>query len=190
MTKKRKMAILIPAVALAVVIGGLGPLVGPPIIIAFQVNRAQIRLLRETDHHALLDACRELSRLSVGAEFKGEVYKGAEIRSLPEPIPALRPDHVTIGRDGLVKIGMYAGWYDLGIRWYPENYPEYPPPFKYGDRKLLEGLWYYDEGYRTDPEGYNKVIDTLLMKNRKAEVTSRGPGSDSNDPGGKRLRSP
>ncbi len=168
---------MIPTVVIAVAIGGLGPLLGPPVLTAIQVYRAQIRLLCETDHQALLDACRGLSRQLTNAEFKGKVYKGAEVRGLPEPIPTLRPSYVTIGRDGLVVIGMDKGWYDLGIWAFPEGYEK--PPIGYGDRELLEGLWYYDKGYRTDPEVYDKTITRLLSRNKNASGTTSGPAPNS-----------
>lgn len=172
MSKGTKIIGLIIGTTIAAAIYGLGVFVGPGVWIGFQVSQAQTRLLCETDHQALLETCRELSRQTMDKEFKGVVYDRWKVRKLPEPISALRPNHVTIGQDGLVKIGMYNGWYDLGVRMYPEGYPEYPPPFKYGDRKLLEGLWYYDEGYRTHAEAYDKIVDNLLSKNQKLKKVS------------------
>ena len=32
----------------------------------------------------------------------------------------------------------------------------------YGDRKLLDGLWYYDDGYKGDPNSFDKKIDRIL----------------------------
>lgn len=139
----------------------------------FQVNQARTRLLCETDHQALLETCRVLSQQAMNPEFKGAVYRSREVRRLPEPIPALRPNHVTIGQDGLVKVEMYNGWYTMGVRVYPEGYPKYPPPFRYGDRELLEGLWYYDEGYKPDPEVYDKIVDGLLSENQKSGRVSQ-----------------
>jgi hypothetical protein len=146
-----------------------------------EVARAKARLLVETDHQALLETCRELSRQVMNAEIRDAVYEGTEALRLPEPIPALRPNHVTISRDGCVQIGMYTGWWPLGVRVYPEGYPEYPPPFKYGDRELLKGLWYYEDGYSLHPDAYDKVIDELLGKNHKLKTTT--PGSDPNSSG-------
>jgi hypothetical protein len=143
-----------------------------------EVARAKARLLVETNHRALLETCRELSRQVMNAEIRDAVYKGTEALRLPEPIPALRPNRVTISRDGLVQIGMYTGWWPLGVRAYPEGYPEYPPPFKYGDRELLEGLWYYEDGYSLHPDAYDKIIDELLGKNKMLKGTT--VGSDPN----------
>jgi hypothetical protein len=133
-------------------------------------------LLCETDHQALLDACRELSRRYVRGELDGNVPL-ASSPQLPEVIRALRPKDVSIGRDGLVELEMGFGMWPLGVRAYPEGYPDYPPPFKYGDRQLLKGLWYYEDGYRTHPDAYDKRIDELLSKNKKLKRVL--PGSDA-----------
>ena len=35
-----------------------------------------------------------------------------------------------------------------------------------GDRKLLEGLWYYDDEYRIDPN-YDREVDAILKEHGK-----------------------
>ncbi len=64
---------------------------------------------------------------------------------------------------------MGFGMWPLGVRAYPEGYPRYPPPFKYGDRELLKGLWYYEDGYSLHPEAYDKRIDQLLSRNKNVK---------------------
>jgi len=54
----------------------------------------------------------------------------------------------------------------FGVRIYPEDFNKPYPGFTYGDRKLLEGLVYYDEGYDFNPEYYGKKIEKLLQKRK------------------------
>ena len=37
--------------------------------------------------------------------------------------------------------------------------------FGYGDKELIPRLWYYDDGYRDNPE-YDKKIETLIQKGK------------------------
>ena len=170
MSRRRKALVAVAAIAV-VVIGAVGVYVHH--IMAFgadmarELAQAETRLLCETDHQALLSACRELSRQVKSGRRKDGVYEDPEVLRFPEPIPSLQPKFVTIGRDGLVRLEMGLGLWPLGVQAYPESYPEYPPPFKYGDRKLLEGLWYYEDGYSIHSEAYDKRIDELLSKNKK-----------------------
>lgn len=149
---------------------------------AREVAQAQARLLAETDHHALLEACRELSLQYVNGQL--DINEPLESSpQVPEVIRALRPNDMNIGRDGLVTIEMYTGWWPLGVHAYPEGYPEYPPPFKYGDRELLEGLWYYEDGYSLHPDAYDEIIDKLLGKNQQLKNAT-----SASDPNSEHLR--
>jgi len=61
---------------------------------------------------------------------------------------------------------MMGGLDHFGVYAYPEDYK--PPPhagFELGDKKLIDGLWYYDDGYRGNPE-YGKRIEALLQKRK------------------------
>ena len=164
MNKREKMLIL----SVILLVGVVGVIVGYVHYLmqfgadaAREVSQSKIRLL-STDHQALLGACRELSRQVASGGLKSGTYVAPEVLRFPEPIPTLRPNHVTIDRDGLVKIEMGTGRSPLGVCAYPEGYPRYPPPFKYGDRRLLEGLWYYEDGYSTHPEAFDRKIDEIL----------------------------
>jgi hypothetical protein len=145
----------------------------PGLLMGHEVRQLRTRLLCKTDHQALLNACRELSRKLVTGEVAADVYKGSDILKLPDPIPSLQPNHVTLGEDGQVKIEMFVGWYPLGVQVYPEGFPNYPPPFKYGDRQLLPGLWYYDDGYSSNPDEYDKRIDHILEKCGRLKVREK-----------------
>ena len=128
-------------------------------------EQGRVRLLCETDHQALLGACQEVLRQVADGKLETGLYMGEQIAQFPEPIPSLRPGHVTIDEWGLKIEMMYVGWSSLGVYAYCEGDRAYHS----GDRKLLDGLWYYDDGYLADRVGYDKYIEKLLRKNGKVK---------------------
>jgi len=136
-------------------------------------EQGQVRLLCQTDHQALLNACRELSRRVAAGEMKPGTYyirsnPRPEVAGFPHSILDLQPSAVVIDNDGRVEVAMMGGLDHFGVFAYPEDYKQ--PPFvgfKLGDRELLPGLWYYDDGYEGNP-GYDKKIDGLLQKRKQA----------------------
>ena len=139
-----------------------------------QAQRRRVLLLCNTDYQALLNAGREiLSRVPKdslnprpdGIRHLGDigVPKGVEI---PQAIRDLKPRGCLISLDGYLTLEMHGGMDHFGVRIYPEDYKEPDRYFKYGDRELLPGLWYYDDGYLHNPE-YDKRINELIEKNKK-----------------------
>ncbi len=132
-----------------------------------QVPQRQILLLYETDHKALLEACRIV--LKEAREGKWEYYKQYVVRSsrdpnvdrLPEQILRLNPTYIYL-RQNSIRIELVGGIHHLGVTAYSEDY-EFEG---HGDKKLLDGLWYYDDGYREDPD-YKKVIESLRPKSNE-----------------------
>jgi hypothetical protein len=61
---------------------------------------------------------------------------------------------------------MHGGMDHFGVKIYPEDFKKPRDYFEYGDRELLPGLWYYDDGYLNNPE-YDKRIDELIEKHKK-----------------------
>lgn len=172
MSKKRMIIrVAIVAAVAVVIIGGIGTYlyytgyVEPGIRMGRKVDELRMRLLCEADHQALLEACRDYSRKVMNARLKSGAHFVPEESQFPEVIRALRPRHVSCDQNGVVKIGMYTGWWPLGVYAYPEGYRK--PSRGYGDRELLEGLWYYEDGYSVDPNAYDKMIDELLRKGGK-----------------------
>jgi len=139
--------------------------------------RAQHRrvvILCYTDHQALLKAGREiLSKIpkdrfhphSDGSIDSGifSVPKGIQF---PQAIKDLKSGCV-VDYDGYLRLEMHGGMDHFGVKIYPEDYKKPRDYFEYGDRELLPGLWYYDEGYHYNPEKYDKRIDELIEKHKK-----------------------
>ena len=127
----------------------------------------QVRLLSETDHQILLEACRQLSKRHARQELESGTYyighdQGPKASSFPTTILNLKPSYVFIDDDGWVKLEMIGGLGHFGIIAYPEGY-EKPSWSEYGDKELIPGLWYYDEGYKDNPK-YRERIDALIQK--------------------------
>ncbi len=134
-------------------------------------QRRRVLLLCNTDHKALLKAGREIldqipeDYLNTdGKRVAGVLHlpKGVQI---PETIQDIRPRGVFVDYDGYLRIEMHGGMDHFGVRIYPEDYKEPDRYFKYVDRELLPGLWYYDDGYIHNPK-YDKRIDALIEENK------------------------
>ena len=148
----------------------------------------RVLLLCDTDHQALLKAGREiLSKVpkdplginpSPGGirhlgEFKFNVPEEVEI---PQAIRNLKPHVCLINYDDYLTLEMHGGWDHIkremshfGVNIYPEDFEEPEVSggnFKHGDRELLTGLWYYDEGYIRNPE-FDKIIEKLIEEHKK-----------------------
>jgi hypothetical protein len=139
-----------------------------------QAQQRRVLLLCDTDHRALLKAGREIlnqapkDRMNPqpdGIRVLGDigVPSGVEI---PRAIQDLKPHVCLISLDGYLTLEMHGGMDHFGVRIYPEDYKEPDRYFKYGDRELLPGLWYYDDGYIHNLE-YDKRIDELIEKHKK-----------------------
>ena len=137
------------------------------------VKRTQVRLLCETDHQVLLEACRELSRrVNVGDLRHGTYYfrggsRRPAVSQFPQPILDLAPHVVMIDPDGRVVLGMGGGFVNFGLIAYPEDYKEPFRNFVYGDKKIIDGLWYHDAEYEGSP-AYQKRIEDLIQKGKQA----------------------
>jgi hypothetical protein len=148
----------------------------------------RVLLLCETDHQALLKAGREIlsqipkDRLRMNPPPDGISHLGNFKFVLPEEIPIpqairdIKPYVCLISYDGCLTVEMHGGWDHIkremnhfGVNIYPEDFEEPERNFKYGDRELLPGLWYYDEGYLRNPE-YDKWIEGLIEEHKGTPV--------------------
>ena len=133
-------------------------------------KQRQKRLLCETDFQELLDACRQLSSRVSAGDLKPKQYNvrgkpHPESSRFPQAILDLEPTYVIIDSCGIVMIELHGGFLHYGVIAYPEDYKKLSGS-EYGDIKLIDGLWYYDEAHKGDPE-YQKIIEDLLQKRDK-----------------------
>lgn len=139
----------------------------------------RVLLLCKTDYQALLKAGRKilsqvpkdhLNPQPDGIRHIGEITVPKGI-IIPQAIRDLKPRGFLVNLDGYLILEMHGGMDHFGVRIYPEDFKEPKEPhghFKYGDRELLPGLWYYDEGYHYGPEKYDKRIDELIEEHKGA----------------------
>ncbi|MGB2862433.1 MAG: hypothetical protein WBC05_03835 [Sedimentisphaerales bacterium] len=133
-------------------------------------RQKKVILLSETDHQALLEACRKLSReIEQGNLLAPHCYMirykpSPEITRFPQVILDVDPMFIDTWADGRIAVGMCGGFHHYGVMAYPENYEKPRDNFKYGDKKIIDGLWYYEDGY--NPK-YDKWIESLLKKGKR-----------------------
>lgn len=135
-------------------------------IMQARAQRIRVRLLYRTDHESLLLACRELSKKKAAGILKSRMYNvlfdpHPEAAKFPTAILELEPNYVFIDNDGRIMIEMLGGLDHFGVNAYPEDYEKSSDMEKLGDKKLLDGLWYYDDGYLANPDDYDKQIESL-----------------------------
>ena len=80
---------------------------------------------------------------------------------IPKVIQDLKPRRCLISYDGYLTLEMEGGMSHFGVWIYPVDYKPPSRNFRYGDRELLPGLWYFDDGYLHNPE-YDEKIDELI----------------------------
>jgi hypothetical protein len=133
------------------------------------------QLLRKTDYHALLAACRQLSdRVSKGQLEPGQHSAHIDpdvISRFPRLILALEPTGIEIGENGRVLVELHGGLLHFGVMAYPEDFEPPGGAYEYGDRELIPGLWFYHDDYQNSPE-LQKDIERLIDKG------STGPDAD------------
>lgn len=169
MRKTRKIATTIGIVIAIALVAATQVPINPAWVgslISWQIKRGRVRIFCQTDHEVLLNACRELSKRAGVGKHEARVYRMGFFsgRSLPRPIRALRPREVIVDGDGTVRLSMYSGWHPFGVWASPEGY-EGRRPDK-AKRKLLEGLWYYDEDYKYSPDRLDRWIDAQIEKHK------------------------
>ncbi len=142
-------------------------------------QQRKVRILSETDHHALLEACRELSReilsgnLAAPNRYIVRPEPVPEVSRFPQLILDLDPMFIETSIDGSIAVGMQGGFHHYGVSAYPENFEKSSDSFEYGDKKIIDGLWYYEDGYNPI---YDKWIEELIQKGkmrRQAEQSQR-----------------
>ena len=104
------------------------------------------RLLHHTDHEALLVACRSIMKDDYIGEYdlRGS-NKRPNAARLSKEILALKPQRVTVFDDGRVVIEMLGGMSHWGIVAHAEDFKEPYEDYKPGNKKLIDGLWFYSD---------------------------------------------
>jgi hypothetical protein len=140
-----------------------------------KVERRLVHLLCETDHQALLEACREVSRRTAAGELKsGRAYairRHPGQYSFPQAILSVDPLFVRIDGEGLVWVELF--WApSQGVVAYPEGY-QFHTDHRAGDKELVPGLWFYDEEYSSRRPKYMEYIDGLIDRGKKQEEAGK-----------------
>jgi len=138
------------------------------LIIKEGLNNRQrlVRLLSKTDHQALLEACREISKEVFAGNLDPNRYivrykPEPEVSRFPQQVLDIEPLYIDIADDGRVSLEISGALHHCGVTAYPENYEKPSDNYTYGDKKIIDGLWYYEHGY--DP----KRIEALLEKGKQ-----------------------
>jgi hypothetical protein len=115
---------------------------------ALRANKISGKLLYKTDHQMLLKAGREiLSQVPCTNNNTEGVHKYPipnEVK-IPKMIQDMKPRAILMSSYGYLEIRMHGGMDHFGVYIYPEDFNVPFPNFPYGDQKLTEGLWYYDD---------------------------------------------
>jgi len=164
------LSIILPIILLTILTVGilfvqLYPIVYFGIISPFQENRMQERLLCKTDHQALLEACRALSKQVLAENPVRPGYMKVPDSELSR-YPLIRDlgGRVFININGVVSIEMGGTMRHFGVKAYlPEDLNQ--PSSNYGDKEMFPGLWYYDDRYNREKD-YDKVVEKLLQKRK------------------------
>ncbi len=135
-----------------------------------EVRQRQVHLLLQTDHRALLKACRVISDMYKEGELKKSHYQirfdpDPQVDKFPKIILDIDPTYLDITSYGVVVLELFGGLDHFGVYAYPDDFNEPFDGYKHGDRELIDGLWYYDDGYYNNPE-YGKGIEELIHKSK------------------------
>jgi hypothetical protein len=134
-------------------------------------QKLKVRLLCETDYQELLNSCREFSRQVATGKLNKSFYHipykpDPEISHLPQSILKLDPQYISGHTDGTVTVNMIGGLTHFGVIAYPEDYKPPYSNYRYGDKELIPGLWYYDDEIDDKFPSYEKYIDSLIKKGK------------------------
>ena len=112
----------------------------------------KVRLLSETDHVALLEACRGLLRdVSEGklqrTRYFVRIRTDPETSRFPQIVLDLEPLAINTESTGYLIVEMAGGMGYYGVIAYSGEYQKPSSHFEYGDKKIIDGLWYSQSGY-------------------------------------------
>jgi hypothetical protein len=136
-------------------------------------RRREMHLLCDTDYSVLLAACRQLSSRVASGELKPDQYNirmkpDPEASRFPRAILDLKPAYVIVDPSGIITIELHGVFLHYGVIAYPNAY-KLGLGYKYGDRKLIDGLWYYNEDYKWNPD-IPRRIEALIEKGKTRQA--------------------
>ena len=76
----------------------------------------------------------------------------------------LEPSLVRIDADGLVRLELLPGPEYFGVTVFPEGQAGW------GDKKQIDGLWYYKSDYSEEYPNYMKKIDAMIEQGRRRKA--------------------
>jgi len=127
------------------------------------ITGTRTHILYETDHQRLLNACRNLLDQGYYGHYDFTSKMDVNGPNIPPEVLELKPSYVVIDRSGVLKMEMTGGFSHLGVFAYRNDSND--PNVRYGNKKLLDGLWYYDDGYEGNTN-FDKYIESLRPKKK------------------------
>jgi hypothetical protein len=140
-----------------------------------QIDQIRAKVLYHTNHEELLKVCRD-KLTTYNNSFPNEKVKNEGISATVESGPGfgagedvpqkthmkildLKPTFVKISRK-VIHLEMCTGFYSVRVSAFPEGVEGF------GDLKLIDGLWYSDDGFRKHPNfsDYLKQLKSYELK--------------------------
>ena len=125
-------------------------------------NRKRARLLCKTNYQVLLETCREVMKR--GDLVSGRVYESSQF---PKEIRKLVRSAIKY-KDNTLNIYIYGFMDRFGVIAYSQDF-EAPKGYTYRGKKLIPGLWYWDEGIGRSSD-YDKWIEIFIQKGKKKQA--------------------
>ena len=169
---KRNIIVLSITLPAVLIVGSMFVVLSPVVLFCsfsvfqmFKELRMQKYVLCKTDHQALLQACRVLSKqvLTEDSELEDYMIVPDSVLSKYPVIRDIGADHVAVNGIGRVTIDMGSTMWHFGIYAYPEGVN--PSSSSFPHKELIPGLWYYDVRYDRY-EDYDEDIERLLQKRK------------------------
>jgi hypothetical protein len=167
-----RIGIIVVSVAVLLIVAPIGCMVGYVLFDIHNSNRERRELLYETDHAALLEACREVMRnrhaydLVESLSDPDESFVDPHDPEVPRIIRDLEPRDI-IATDDRVFIELHGAMDHYGVIALPEQLVDDADHHRGGDIELVPGLWYHDERLSPlSPEGDRWMEKLKNMKPR------------------------
>ena len=176
---KRKIVILASILLVAIITTGLllaafhpkgiGVVTYFGVIMPFRESFGQKRLLCATDHQALLNECKTLSRQTQRGERDILIIPDSELSRFPV-IHKLGSREVTLSPNEMVSVEFGGTMRHFGVQAYPEDCRKPSENSLDNEIELVPGLRYYDDEFNRQKD-YDEIVEELLRKNKTRKRT-------------------